>query len=120
MSVKNVSLVALALALLGIGSVRAQDGKAPIYRPDITPEPPTEPGQFMRTEPVTPGDAPVPADDPVPPASLSSWILYNQPGPSIPTEGEIFGRALETGWAIQGGSASCFITCRRPRPGRWT
>ena len=125
MSVKNVSLFALALTLLGVGAVHAQDPAAVPYGPAAAEEgPPPQPGQLLN-----------PA---APPHVLSSWILYNKPcccgplgehrplhyelylraGPSFPIEGSVFGRTLETGWDIEGGARLLFFNL--PQTAAWT
>ncbi|HXG11290.1 MAG TPA: hypothetical protein VNK04_16155 [Gemmataceae bacterium] len=136
MSVKNVGLWALALTLCGVGAACAQGPATPVYGPVDPAAPPAQPGQvFSMNAPAPPGP---PASDPVPPASLSSWILYNQPcccgpfghhqplryelylraGPSFPIEGAIFGRTLETGWAIEGGARMVLFNV--PQTAAWT
>lgn len=124
MSVKNVSLLALAVTLLGAGMLQAQG--PPTYGTITEEIPPPRPG--LALEPVAPGS----------PYGLSNWILYNQPGccgplgnqqplryelflragPSFPIEGEVFSRTLETGWAIEGGGRLvCFDL---PQTKAWT
>jgi hypothetical protein len=83
------------------------------------------------------GPAAAPAVTEVQGSGLSDWILYRRPccegplgdsvpiqtefflrsGPSFPFGGDFFGRALDTGWMIQGGARALFFN--RPMTRAW-
>jgi hypothetical protein len=117
MSTKLVFPCALALAVVGIRAVHAQEA-----------QPPSTPIASM-TVPSTPAEETNRQATAGPPPTLSSWLAYPRPdccgpiggdgpikeelfvrtGPSLAIGGPIFAHVLETGWRIEGGGRTLFF-----------
>ncbi|HEV3260987.1 MAG TPA: hypothetical protein VG013_29315 [Gemmataceae bacterium] len=119
MSAKAGLLVALALNVLWVYAVRAED----LPRPDAD-----QPASAAALPPDAGSSAP---------GRLSNWITYSRPdccgpvgghgpvtydiytrtGPVIPFGGNTFGRALDVGWEVEGGGRSLFYNV--PQDAAW-
>src|SRR5438552_18503709 len=117
MSPNRMFSCALVLAVLGVGTLRAQAPSEPLPPVTIDPYRLPEPGAAQ-------GASPEPE-----PGRLSSWItypragccgpvgrdgpimveLFTRTGVELPAEGAIFGHVLQPGWVIEGGGRSIFF-----------